>query len=87
MNAGPVPQQAPRIVAGILVVAAIATAGEWAWSTYDVCQSIAAGVIHGAVLLTAVGGAIGAASGRTVRGLPIGTLAGIGEDKRPDSFP
>ena len=67
-----------KIVTGILVVAAIATIGDWAWYNLDVCQGIAAGVIHGAVLLTAVGGAIGAASGRILRGLPIGTLAGIG---------
>lgn len=68
----------PKIVTGIFVVAAIATVGDWAWATFEVCQGIAAGVIHGAVLLTAVGGAIGAASGRLVRGLPIGTLAGTG---------
>ena len=67
-----------KIVLGILVVAALATVADWTWYTFDVCHGITAGVIHGAVLLTAVGGAIGAASGRLVRGLPIGTLAGIG---------
>ena len=34
--------------------------------------------MHGALLLTAVGGAIGAASGRLAKGLPLGTLAGLG---------
>ena len=67
-----------KIVAGILVVAALATLADWAWTTFEVCHGITAGVIHGAVLLTAVGGAIGAASGHLLRGLPIGTLAGIG---------
>jgi hypothetical protein len=67
-----------KIVTGILVVAAIATVADWAWYTFDVCHGVTAGVIHGAVLLTAVGGAVGAASGRFVRGLPVGTLAGIG---------
>lgn len=67
-----------KIVTGILVVAAIATLGDWVWYSFDVCNGMAAGVIHGAVLLTTVGGAIGAASDRLVRGLPIGTLAGIG---------
>lgn len=66
-----------KIVTGILVVAATATVADWAWYTFG-CQGIAAGVIHGAVLLTVVGGAIGAASGRLLRGLPIGTLAGVG---------
>lgn len=67
-----------KIVTGILVVAATATVGDWAWYTFDVCHGMAAGVIHGAVLLTVLGGALGAASGRILRGLPIGTLAGIG---------
>lgn len=67
-----------KIITGILVVAALATLADWVWYTFEVCRGIAAGVIHGAVLLTAVGGALGAASGRLLRGLPIGTLAGIG---------
>ena len=67
-----------KIVAGILVVAALATLGDWVWYSFDVCKGMTAGVIHGAVLITAVGGAIGAASGHLVRGLPIGTLAGLG---------
>lgn len=66
-----------KIVTGILVVAATATVADWAWYTFG-CHGIAAGLIHGAVLLTALGGALGAASGRLLRGLPIGTLAGIG---------
>jgi hypothetical protein len=66
-----------RIVTGILVVAATATAADWAWYTFG-CHGMTAGVIHGAVLLTSLGGALGAASGRILRGLPVGTLAGIG---------
>jgi hypothetical protein len=69
----------PRsILVGILIVAAVATAGDWIWYTYGVRHSLTAGVIHGALLLTVVGGALGAAAGRTLRGLPIGTVAGIG---------
>ena len=67
-----------KIVAGILIVAAIATLADWAWFTFGVPNCTSAGVAYGAVLLTAVGGALGAASGRLVRGLPIGMLAGIG---------
>jgi hypothetical protein len=65
------------IVAGILIVAAAATVADWIWYTYAVRHSVTAGLIHGAVLLTVVGGTLGAAAGRWVRGLPIGTLSGI----------
>ena len=37
-----------------------------------------AGLVHGALLLSVVGAVLGAASGRVLRGLPIGALAGIG---------
>lgn len=65
------------LVVGVLVVAAIATFGDWAWAALG-CHGMTAGVVHGAVLLTAVGGVIGAASGHFFKGLPIGTLAGTG---------
>ena len=67
-----------KIVTGILTVAAIGTLADWAWFAFGVPNCISAGVIYGAVLLMAVGGALGAASGRLLRGLPIGMLAGIG---------
>ena len=66
------------LLIGIFVVAAVATLGDWVWYTFDVRHGMAAGIIHGALLLTVVGGALGAAAGRTARGVPIGTLAGIG---------
>jgi hypothetical protein len=34
--------------------------------------------VHGALLLTTVGAVLGAASGRVVRGLPVGALMGLG---------
>ncbi len=67
-----------RIVVTILVVAATATVGDWIWYTIGVRHSMTAGLIHGAVLLTVVGGGLGAASGRLLKGLPIGTIAGVG---------
>ncbi len=67
-----------KAVAGILAVAAVATAGDFIWYTYGVRHTMIAGLVHGALLLTTVGGVLGAASGRVVKGLPIGTLAGIG---------
>jgi hypothetical protein len=62
---------------GILVVAAAATMGDYVWYEFGVRHRLWVGVLHGAALLTTVGGAIGAASGRIVAGLPIGTIAGV----------
>ncbi|MEZ5317534.1 MAG: hypothetical protein R2752_09060 [Vicinamibacterales bacterium] len=66
------------IVIGILVVAAVSTTGDWIWYDLGVTHRMAAGVIHGAVLLGAVGGVLGAAAGRLIAGLPIGAVAGVG---------
>jgi hypothetical protein len=67
-----------KIALGILAVAAVATLGDFTWYTLHVRHSIAAGVIHGAVLLTAVGAVLGADAGRLLKGLPIGALSGVG---------
>jgi hypothetical protein len=68
----------PAILVGIVLVALAATALDWIWYTLGVRHGVIAGVIHGAALLTVAGGVLGAATGRALRGLPIGTLAGIG---------
>ena len=65
-------------VAGILAVAAAATAGDYIWYTYGVRHSMAAGLIHGVLLLTAVGAVLGALAGHVLKGLPLGGLAGLG---------
>ena len=65
-------------IAGIVVVAAAATLGDFIWYTVGVRHTMVAGLVHGGLLLTAVGGALGAASGRLAKGLPLGTLAGLG---------
>lgn len=62
----------------VLIVAATATAGDFIWYTYGVRHSLAAGIVHGALLLTSVGFVLGLASGRPTKGMPIGTIAGIG---------
>ena len=67
-----------KIVLGILGVALVATLGDYTWYTLGVDHSIAAGIIHGAVLLTAVGAVLGLDAGRFLRGLPIGALSGVG---------
>jgi hypothetical protein len=63
---------------GVLVVAAVATLGDFIWFTYGVRHTLAAGLVHGAALLTVVGAVLGASTGRLARGLPVGTLAGLG---------
>lgn len=65
-------------IAGIGVVAAAATCGDFLWYTVGVRHTMMAGVIHGAVLLSTVGVVLGAALGKPLKGLPIGTIAGIG---------
>jgi hypothetical protein len=67
-----------RIVVGILGVALVATLADYTWYTLHVRHSIITGIIHGVVLLTAVGAVLGWDAGRVVRGLPIGALAGVG---------
>lgn len=65
-------------LAGIGVVAAAATMGDFLWYTVGVRHTMQAGVIHGALLLSTVGVVLGAATGRPLKGLPIGTVAGVG---------
>jgi hypothetical protein len=67
-----------KIAVGILGVALAATLGDYTWYTLNVRHSIMAGIVHGAVLLTAVGGVLGLDAGRVLKGLPIGTIAGVG---------
>lgn len=67
-----------RLVLGVLLVAAVATAGDYTWYEFGVAHRMSSGIIHGAVLLTVVGLVLGAAAGRPLLGLPIGAIAGIG---------
>lgn len=67
-----------KLSLGVLAIAAVATAGDYAWYEFGVAHRMTAGVIHGAVLLTAVGAVLGALAKRPLAGLPVGALAGIG---------
>jgi hypothetical protein len=67
-----------RIGLGILGVALVATLGDYTWYTLQVRHNMATGIVHGAVLLTAVGAVLGLDAGRVLKGLPIGTLSGVG---------
>jgi hypothetical protein len=68
----------PIVPVSIVLVATVATLGDFVWFNYGVKHTMVAGIIHGALLLTAVGAALGAANGTIARGLPIGLVAGIG---------
>jgi hypothetical protein len=67
-----------KIGLGILAVALAATLGDYTWYTLNVRHSITTGIIHGALVLTAVGAVLGLDAGRVLRGLPIGALSGVG---------
>jgi hypothetical protein len=67
-----------KVGVGILGVALVATVCDYTWYTLGVRHSISSGLIHGAVLLTAVGAVLGLDAGRVSKGLPIGALSGVG---------
>ena len=67
-----------RIALGILGVALVATLADYTWYTLQVRHNMVTGIVHGALLLTAVGAVLGFDAGRVLRGLPIGTLSGVG---------
>ena len=66
------------IFLGVLPVALVSTLGDYVWYEFGVRHRVAVGILHGAVLLMAVGGVVGMAAGRVAAGLPIGAAAGIG---------
>lgn len=60
-----------------LVVALVATIGDFIWFEYGVRHTTVAGVLHGAGLLLAVGLVLGHAAGATARGSLGGIVAGV----------
>ena len=64
-------------IAGIAVIAAAATLGDFIWYAVGVRHTMTAGCCT-ARCSSRVGAVLGAANGRLVKGLPIGALAGIG---------
>lgn len=60
-----------------LVVALVATIGDFIWFEYGVRHTTMAGVVHGAALLLAVGVVLGHAAGATARGSLGGIAAGV----------
>lgn len=65
------------LVLGIGVVALVSTLGDYVWFEIGIGHRPAAGILHGALLLTAVGGVLGATAGRVALGAPLGAVAGV----------
>jgi hypothetical protein len=63
---------------GVLLVALVSTLGDFVWYEFGVRHRVVVGILHGAVLLMAVGGVVGLAARRVGAGLPIGAAAGVG---------
>jgi hypothetical protein len=64
------------LLLGIVVVAAVSAIGDYVWFEFGVPHRALIGILHGAVMLTAVGGALGAGAGRLLGGLPMGAACG-----------
>lgn len=67
-----------RPILGILFVAGVAVAGDYAWYALGARNVATAGSMHGAALLGAVGLVLGWLAGRVVLGLVAGVAAGVG---------
>ena len=68
----------PRVLLGVVFVAAVATFGDYLWYAIGLRNQATAGSAHGALLLGSVGLVLGWFSGRVLAGLITGILAGIG---------
>ena len=67
-----------KLLAGIAIVALVATFGDYVWFEIGVQHRPTAGAIHGAVLLGAAGAVLGWLSGRVVLGFLAGIASGVG---------
>ena len=67
-----------RLVMGIVMVALVATVGDYVWFEIGVRHRPTVGAIHGAVLLGAAGAVLGWLSGRLVAGFLAGVASGVG---------
>jgi len=66
-----------KLLIGIVLVAAVATVGDSIWYELGVQHRMTAGIIHGAVLIMAVGGALGWPANNFKAGLIAGVSSGI----------
>jgi len=75
---GRLPHSMRTMLFGLGIVALVSTLGDLVWYGVGVEHRVIAGLIHGAVLLAAVGGVLGVASGRPAAGLAAGAASGVG---------
>ena len=68
----------PRALIGLVIVAAVATLGDYVWFEIGVRHRPTVGAIHGAILLGTVGSVFGWLNGRIAAGLLGGVAAGVG---------
>jgi hypothetical protein len=66
-----------KILLAVLIVAAVSTASDYTWYEIGVQHRMTAGIITGAVMLMAVGGALGWIGRRTTLGMAVGVVAGV----------
>ena len=66
-----------RLAIGIVIVAAVSTLGDYIWYEYGVRHRMTFGILHGALMLMSVGGALGWPARRVAYGLAIGVGAGV----------
>ena len=66
-----------RLLIGIVAVALVATIGDYVWYEFGVRHQMMVGVLHGAILLMAAGGALGWPANRIGTGLAVGVGSGV----------
>jgi hypothetical protein len=64
-------------IVSTIVLAAVATLGDWIWANYLSRHVMAAGLIHGALLCLAMGAVLGLPTGRAVAGAAGGIAVGL----------
>jgi hypothetical protein len=64
-------------LAASLLLAAVMTAGDWAWAFLNIRHTVTAGVLHGALMCLVLGAAIGVREGRPAAGALAGPAIGI----------
>jgi hypothetical protein len=64
-------------VVSTLVVAAIATAGDWVWASFLSRHLMVAGLVHGGLLCLGMGAVLGLPASRAVHGAAAGVVVGV----------
>jgi hypothetical protein len=62
---------------GALILAAVTTAGDYAWFEYGIRHSVMTGILHGMVMMGTLGAVLGFAARRAALGFLGGVAAGL----------